>query len=196
MDVTGQYRIAMPREAVWNALMDADTLSRSIPGCQKLEQTASNKFHARIALAIGPVRATFDTDLELENLDPPESYRLIGSGRAGAVGFGQGEASVELGEDGDTGTVLSYSAGFQVGGRLAQVGSRLVLGATRKLVDAFFANLVREMDAEAERADAAATAPAPRRARLVTMLIAALVIVLLLWWLLGPAAARALGTGG
>jgi carbon monoxide dehydrogenase subunit G len=167
--------------------MDVDTLSRCIPGCERLEQTAPNAYRARVALVVGPLRAAFDTDLSLTDIEPPESYRIAGSGRAGAVGFGQGEARVALTEDAEAATLLSYSAGFQVGGRLAQIGSRLVLGATRKLVDEFFANLVREMSATSARVDVRA-APAVRPRRVVLLLAAgALLIGLLLWWLLGGA---------
>ena len=189
MDVTGQYRIAMPRESVWRALMDVDMLSRCIPGCERLEQTAPNAFRARVALAVGPVRAAFDTELSLTDIKVPESYRLAGSGRAGAVGFGRGEARVALAQDADAATLLSYSAAFQVGGRLAQVGSRLVLGATRKLVDEFFANLVREMSAPAERIDVAAPRTAQRYRGLAWISVGVLMLALLLWWHFGPGAA-------
>ncbi|HSG63548.1 MAG TPA: carbon monoxide dehydrogenase subunit G [Gammaproteobacteria bacterium] len=184
MDVTGQYRIAMPRESVWRALMDVDTLSRCIPGCESLEQTAPNAYRARVALAVGPVRAAFDTDLSLSDINAPESYRIAGSGRAGAVGFGQGEARVALTQDAEAATLLSYSAGFQVGGRLAQVGSRLVLGATRKLVDEFFANLVREMDAASVRIDAA-TPSRPSRRQIWIWISAGILLLGVLYWLLG-----------
>lgn len=193
MDITGQYRIAMPREAVWQALMDPAILGRCIPGCENLEQTAPGEYRARVALAIGPVRASFDTELSLMDLHEPESYRLAGAGRGGAVGFGRGEARVELSITENAATLLSYSAGFQVGGRLAQLGSRLVLGTTRKLVDEFFANLVSEMDAGAQRLDAvpvAASARAGRRRVLIAVSVGLIVLGLVLWRLLFSGTAR------
>jgi len=192
MDISGQYRIAMPREAVWQALMDPQVLSRCVPGCESLEQTAPDAYRARVALVIGPVRAKFDTDLKLLDLNPHESYRLSGTGRGGPVGFGEGRADVLL-EEAEAGvTTLSYSAGFQVGGRLAQLGSRLVLGTTRKLVDEFFAKLVAEMDAESERIATRTLAtlrPTFRHRALVLSTVGLVLLALLVWWLLGPGTA-------
>ncbi len=192
MDISGQYRIAMPREAVWQALMDPRVLSRCVPGCESLEQTAPNAYRARVALVIGPVRAKFDTDLKLLDLNPHESYSLSGAGRGGPVGFGEGRADVLLeAVDADV-TTLSYSAGFQVGGRLAQLGSRLVLGTTRKLVDEFFANLVAEMNVESEKLATptlATVKPALRHRARVASGIALVLLALLIWWLLGPGTA-------
>lgn len=190
MDVSGEYRIAMPREAVWRALMDPDVLRRCVPGCDTLERTAPDAYRARVALVIGPVRAKFDTDLKLSELKPYDSYRLSGMGRGGAIGFGQGQAEVALDAPEEGVTTLRYTAGFQVGGRLAQLGSRLVLGTTRKLADDFFAALVGEMAADAERVDArgAIEQRLPRYA-LALLAAAAVLIGLLAWWLLGSATA-------
>lgn len=195
MDIEGQYRVAMPREAVWAALMDPEMLRRCVPGCESLECSAPNEYHARVALVIGPVRAKFDTELRLEDLRPVESYRLSGSGRGGAVGFGEGRADVSLAEPEAGVTLLSYCADFKVGGRLAQLGSRLVLGATRKLADDFFAKLVAELSAPAEKL--APTEPArPRRTlghRLLILIpVGILLLALLVWWLLGPGTAARL----
>jgi len=181
VDISGQYRIAMPREAVWTALLDADVLRRCVPGCQSLEQVAPNEYAAKVALVIGPVKASFNTTLKLTDLNAPTSYRLTGSGQGGAVGFGEGHADVSLAEGEDGETLLSYTAGFQVGGRLAQLGSRLVLGTTRKLADEFFGNLVGDLDARTERVAvpvAEKTKPALGRRTLVVILIG---VILLLW---------------
>jgi len=125
--------------------MDPDMLARCIPGCESLERTSADAYRATVALVVGPVRATFETDLTLSDLDAPVSYRLTGAGRGGAVGFGQGHADVVLEELEPGVTLLRYTAAFQVGGRLAQLGSRLVQATTKKLADAFFAALVAEI---------------------------------------------------
>lgn len=183
----------MPREAVWAALLNADVLRRCVPGCQSLEQTAPNEYAAKVALVIGPVKASFDTALKLTDLDAPTSYSLTGSGQGGPVGFGEGRANVVLTDEDGDGTVLSYTAGFQVGGRLAQLGSRLVLGTTRKLVDEFFDNLVTDLDGRAERVVAPVAAqakPTLAHRTLVWISIAVILLGWLAWWLYGPGAAE------
>jgi carbon monoxide dehydrogenase subunit G len=196
MDISGDYEIALPRETVWRSLMDPEVLRRCVPGCESLEQLAPNSYKARIALTIGPVRASFDTALDLENLVPPESYRIRGGGRGGAVGFGQGQADVTLAATGDGATVLHYDAAFSVGGRLAQLGSRLVLGATRKLADEFFAKLAAEVEADAGSAHGSPVGESRRRSGrpwLRQVLIAlALLAGALLWWQLAAAAGDSL----
>ena len=129
MEIKGEYQINADRETVWRALNDPEMLQKCIPGCESLEKTGENRFAAKVKAAIGPVRANFNTTLSLEDLNPPESYRLVGESKA-AAGFGSGGATVTL-EANDDGTLLVYDADFKVGGKLAQVGSRLVLGATR-----------------------------------------------------------------
>ncbi|MGH8196098.1 MAG: SRPBCC family protein [Woeseiaceae bacterium] len=184
MEIKGEYRIATDRETVWAALNDADVLQKCIPGCESLEKVADNEFSGKVAASIGPVKAKFDTHLKLENLNPPESYTLTGESKAGAAGFGRGSADVRLLAQAD-GTLLSYSAAFNVGGKLAQVGSRLVLGATRKTADDFFGNFAREVDSAAVKV-AAATAAAPRSTALSRRWIAlgAVLAVLLIGWFL------------
>jgi carbon monoxide dehydrogenase subunit G len=183
VDATGEHRLSVPREVVWNALMDPDVLRRCIPGCQSLERESPSAYRARIALVIGPVRAAFDTDLSLSDLNPPTSYRLTGSGRGGAVGFGQGHADVVLEEPEPGVTQLRYAAAFQVGGRLAQLGSRLVQGATRKLADDFFAALVAEIDRTAASAPAETAAPTRRHVAVKWIVVAATAGALLAAWL-------------
>lgn len=148
MDVKGEYRIRAPREQVWQALNDPEMLLKCIPGCETLERVTDSELKGRIRAAIGPVRATFNTRITLENLDPPNSYTLTGESKAGAAGFGKGSADVVLESAGD-GTLLRYNARFKVGGKLAQVGSRLVAGATEKTADEFFGNLSRALDSDA-----------------------------------------------
>lgn len=184
MEIKGEYRIANGRQRVWEALNDPAMLRKCIPGCQLLEQQADNEFRARIATSVGPVRATFETRIRLEDLNPPESYRLTGESKAGAAGFGRGSADVRLVEQ-DRLTVLTYTADFNVGGRLAQVGSRLVQGATRKTADDFFGCLARELDEHAV-AVAPPAAVSPRRSARVAWIAGLLVAAALLagWFLL------------
>lgn len=184
MEIKGEYRIASDRQAVWEALNDPGMLKKCIPGCESLEKQGDDSYRGKVAAAIGPVRARFDTTIRLENLDPPASYTITGESKAGAAGFGRGSADVRL-EEQDGGTLLSYSADFKVGGKLAQVGSRLVAGATRKTADEFFGCLSRELDSGATRVD---TAPGERPAGLSRSWIVAAAVVLLLligWILLG-----------
>jgi carbon monoxide dehydrogenase subunit G len=148
--IAGEYRISAGRASVWAALNDPDMLSRCIPGCESLEKISDTELKARIKAAIGPVRATFNTRLTLDNLNPPESYTLVGDSKAGAAGFGRGSADVFLIEEGSI-TVLRYDADFKVGGKLAQVGSRLVAGATKKTADDFFGKFSTELDPGARR---------------------------------------------
>ena len=148
MEITGEYHIQAPRLKVWDALNDPEVLRRCIPGCEQFEQQAKNEYHAKVVSKIGPVKAKFNAKVSLTELQPPQSYTLLGEGQGGVAGFGQGSARVNLAEVQD-GTQLIYSAEFKVGGKLAQVGSRLVAGATRKIADDFFANFVAIMNPEA-----------------------------------------------
>jgi hypothetical protein len=186
LEIKGEYRIAADRETVWAALNDAAVLQKCIPGCESLQKVSDHEFTGSVMASIGPVRAKFNTRLKLENLDPPSSYTLTGESKAGAAGFGRGRAEVRL-SDVDPGTLLCYTADFKVGGKLAQVGSRLVLGATRKTADDFFGCFARELDSGAVKV-AAAEAPTPRRGVLSLRwiaLAAAAVVLLIVWILLG-----------
>lgn len=183
MEIKGEYRIASDRQAVWEALNDPEMLKKCIPGCESLEKQGDDSYRGKVAAAIGPVRARFDTTIRLDNLEPPESYTITGESKAGAAGFGRGKADVRLAEQ-EGGTLLSYSADFKVGGKLAQVGSRLVVGATRKTADEFFGCLSRELDSGASRVDTPAAArPAGRRSG-VWIVAAAVGVLLLLGWIL------------
>ncbi len=149
MAITGEYRIAAPREAVWAALNDPEVLKACIPGCEELTKLSDTEIDARVAAALGPVRATFATRIQLSDMNPPESYTISGEGKA-AAGFGKGSAQVSLTEDGAV-TVLRYSADLRLGGKLAQVGSRLLEGATRQLADQFFDAFAQRLDAGAAK---------------------------------------------
>jgi carbon monoxide dehydrogenase subunit G len=153
---TGEYRIAAPRETVWAALNDPDVLARCIDGCEAMTRVGDSAFEATVKAKIGPVSATFKADLALSEVVPPESYTLTVNAKGGAAGFGKGVAKVALDEvDGET--LLRYSVDGSIGGKLAQVGSRLVDIATRKMADDFFAKfgaaVATPVAAETEVAD-------------------------------------------
>jgi carbon monoxide dehydrogenase subunit G len=137
MDLTGDYRIPAPRQAVWEALNDPETLKAAIAGCDELNRTGPNSFEAKVTAKVGPVKAKFGGKVHLEDLDPPNGYRIVGEGSGGAAGFAKGGAKVDLVEDGD-GTILRYDAKADVGGKLAQIGSRLIQGTAKKMADDFF----------------------------------------------------------
>jgi len=153
MDMTGEERIGLSREAVWAALNDVDVLKRCIPGCQSLERQSDTDMAARVKLQIGPVSATFSGKVRLSDLDPPNGYRIAGEGSGGAAGYAKGHAVVRLVGDG-AGTLLQYEAKADVGGKLAQLGGRLIDATARKLAGEFFRNF------SAAVAPAAAAEPA------------------------------------
>lgn len=139
MDMTGEHRIPAPRDAVWRALNDPEILKQAIPGCESVEKLSDTEFTAKVALKIGPMSAKFAGKGTLSDLDPPNGYTITGEGQGGAAGFAKGGAKVRLESvDGGTATVLHYAADAQIGGKLAQIGSRLVEGTAKKLAEEFF----------------------------------------------------------
>ncbi|MEO8560362.1 MAG: carbon monoxide dehydrogenase subunit G [Rhodospirillales bacterium] len=148
MDLTGEYRIAAPRDAVWAGLNDPAILQACIPGCETLEKTADNEFKATVRIKIGPVSARFGGKVTLTDLDPPNGYRIVGEGSGGAAGFAKGGATVNLTREGSE-TILRYKADAQVGGKLAQVGSRLIEGTSNKLAGEFFSAFAEKVAAGA-----------------------------------------------
>ncbi|MCO5732651.1 carbon monoxide dehydrogenase subunit G [Rhizobium sp. SSA_523] len=139
MEIKGEERIAAPRRVVWEALNDPVILQQCIPGCQSLEQRSPTELAATVKLKIGPVSASFQGEVTLSDINPPQSYRISGEGKGGIAGFAKGFADVVLTEEGEQ-TLLSYSADAQVGGKLAQLGSRLIGSTSQKLAQQFFAN--------------------------------------------------------
>ena len=137
MDMKGEYRIAAPREKVWDALNDPEVLKQCIAGCEELDKTSDIEFSARVHTRIGPVSAKFTGKVELSEIDPPNGYRISGEGQGGVAGFAKGGATVKLTEDGSE-TLLEYEANATVGGKLAQIGSRLIDATARKMADEFF----------------------------------------------------------
>jgi len=157
MQQTGEYRIGAARETVWSALNDPDVLSRCIDGCQSMTRLGDDAFEATVKAKVGPVSATFKADLKLTDIDAPSSYTLNASVKGGAAGFGKGVARVSLREAAGA-TLLRYEVEGSVGGKLAQVGQRLIDGAARKMADDFFGSFG---DVVAPGSSARVAAPAP-----------------------------------
>jgi uncharacterized protein len=139
MTMTGEYQLPATRIAVWDKLNDPETLKACIPGCESFEAVGENEFQAAVQTKIGPVKAKFKGKVKLSDLDPPNGYKISGQGDGGVAGFAKGGASVSLTEK-DGGTLLSYNVEAQIGGKLAQLGQRLVNGAAKKTADEFFKN--------------------------------------------------------
>ena len=157
MDLTGERIIPAPRQAVWDALNDVDVLRQAIPGCDAIERTSDTELTARVTAKVGPVKAKFAGAVTLSNVDAPNGYTISGEGKGGAAGFAKGSADVRLDDHAD-GTRLSYAVKASVGGKLAQVGSRLIDGTARKLSDEFFDAFAAQV---AERAGPAAAPAEP-----------------------------------
>jgi len=166
MDMTGERRIPAPRERVWDALLNPDVLRRAIPGCKTLERTAENAFKATAAVKVGPIATSFTGDIKLLDLVAPASYRIQGSGQGGPAGFARGGATVTLAEDGAA-TLLSYTVNAEVGGKLAQLGARLIDSSAKQMADQFFDRFSAELAPPAQVAavetpdQPAALPPAP-----------------------------------
>ncbi|WP_236024988.1 CoxG family protein [Arenibaculum pallidiluteum] len=142
MTMEGEVMLPAPRERVWAALNDPEVLRMCIPGVQELEKTGDTEFRATAKLSIGPVKATFKGAVALSDLDPPNGYTISGEGQGGIAGFAKGGANVRLDEVAE-GTRLSYDVNAQIGGKIAQLGSRLVNGVAKRYADEFFANFAR-----------------------------------------------------
>ena len=156
MQQQGEYTIAADIDTVWAALNDAEVLGRCITGCQHVEKVDETHFDVKVKAKVGPVSASFQAALELLDLNPPQSYTIQGNVKGGAAGFGKGAAKVQLSQAGEQ-TLLSYSVDASVGGKLAQVGSRLVDGAARKMADEFFAEFSQVVSQAGESQTSAET---------------------------------------
>ena len=180
MELKGQRHLAADRATTWRALNDPEVLRACIPGCESIERTADNEFHVTVAAALGPVKARFQGRILLEDVVAPESYTIRFEGQGGAAGFAKGSARVTLAGEG-TGTLLGYTVDAQVGGRLAQVGNRLIDSAALKLADDFFAAFEKQLGGPAPSADLAPAASPPStrgRALMYGVAIAALILIL------------------
>jgi uncharacterized protein len=171
MEIKGEYKIAAPRDKVFAALNDPAILQACIPGCESLEKTSDTEMKAKVRLRIGPVSANFAGKVTLSDIDPPNGYRISGEGQGGVAGFAKGGAVVTLRDDGGA-TVLDYNVDAQVGGKIAQVGARLIDGTARKLADEFFGKFAATIGGPAaaavagtpSAAETPAAAPAPSAA--------------------------------
>ena len=137
MEMNGEKLISASKQEVWDALNDPDQLLKAIPGAQTVEKTDEENLIATVKIKIGPISAKFSGKIKLSNINPPNSYTLMGEGSGGAAGFAKGSAEVSL-EDHKDGTILKYSVSASVGGKLAQIGQRLIDTAANKLADQFF----------------------------------------------------------
>jgi carbon monoxide dehydrogenase subunit G len=162
MDMSGEYRIPAARQHVWEALNDPTILSQCIPGCEEIVKLSDVEWTAKVVAKVGPVKAKFGGKVILSELDPPNGYKITGEGTGGAAGFAKGGATVKL-VDIPEGTLLSYVVQANVGGKLAQIGSRLIDGASRKMADEFFAKFASVVGASGAGTmpPSAASAPTP-----------------------------------
>ncbi len=147
MQMNDVQRVPASREAVWAALNDPEMLKRCIPGCQSLAMTSPTEMTATVVVKLGPVKATFTGKVTLSDLDPPNSYRIAGEGSGGVAGFAKGGATVKLETEGPDVTNLHYAADAQIGGKLAQLGGRLIDSTAKKLAAEFFQNLAAAVTA-------------------------------------------------
>ncbi len=178
MEMTGTQLIPVPQAVVWEGLNDTETLKACVPGCESLEKVSDTEFKSLMTVAVGPVKAKFTGKLLLSDIEAPRTYRISFEGSGGAVGSAKGGAQVTLEAEG-AGTRLNYTAKAQVGGKLAQIGSRLIDGVAKKMADDFFQRFNARLAAKAAVAvPQAAAAPAPAgSSRVVIWVFVALVIL-------------------
>jgi carbon monoxide dehydrogenase subunit G len=155
MDMSGSQLIEAPRERVWEALNDPEVLKQCIPGCQEIEKSSPTDMTAKAVLKIGPVKASFAGKVTLSDLDPPNGYTIAGEGQGGVAGFAKGSAKVRLEPEGETATMLHYDVKADVGGKIAQLGARLIDGTAKKLAGEFFEKFGAVVAPQAETAEAA-----------------------------------------
>ncbi len=142
MELAQRIEIPLPPATIWAALNDPDILQRSLPGCEKFVLVGEDQYEIQVRAKVGPVKATFNGEVTLKDIDPPNSYKLEGGGKGGVAGFAKGGAKVTL-QPSDQGTIMTYSVQASVGGKLAQIGARLVNGAAKKMANDFFTGFVR-----------------------------------------------------
>jgi carbon monoxide dehydrogenase subunit G len=190
MELTNTRIVPAPPSAVWAALNDPAILKECLPGCESLERAGDNAFQAVMATRVGPVSARFTGRVTMSDIDPPNAYTLHFEGQGGAAGFARGEARITLAPEGERQTSLHYAAKAQVGGKLAQIGSRLVDGAAAKMTDDFFTRFVERVGAPAgDGPAAAASVPASTLAPpggsawiRYAAIIAIIVVLAVLYW--------------
>jgi carbon monoxide dehydrogenase subunit G len=187
MDMQGSRQLAVTQQQAWDALNDPEVLKACIPGCDKVEATGDNQYAVGVAVRIGPVAARFNGKIALADVNPPSSYTLNFDGQGGPAGFGKGSAKVNLAPNGAAGCELNYSAQAQVGGKIAQVGQRLVDGVAKSMADDFFKRFDEEMQRRYPQAGAAAPAPAvpvaEKKPLPVWVWVAGAIVLALIVWL-------------
>ena len=171
MKLTGSYEIKLNKQLVWEALNNSEILKKAIPGCEEFTKNSDTKFTAKATNKIGPFNASFTGNIELKDLNPPDSYKIIGQGNS-PVGFATGEANVKLEENNGI-TTLTYSVEANVGGKIAQVGSRLIDMTAKKMADIFFGKFFELISAKpaAEKTEKLAEDKIPREKKLVKKLL-------------------------
>ena len=185
MEMTGEQLIPLPQAEVWRGLIDPEVLKASIPGCESIEKLSDTDYKVALTAAIGPVKAKFTGKLVLSEINPPTSYSLAFEGSGGAAGFSKGSAKVSLSAEGSN-TRLAYSTKASVGGKLAQVGSRLIDGVAAKLAEDFFARFNETLAPRAAAAPAAAeVAPPPPGFNPIWIVAGIIAAMLVASWLIG-----------
>jgi carbon monoxide dehydrogenase subunit G len=162
MDMTGTQRVEAPRAVVWAGLNDVEILKQCIPGCESIEKISDTEMTAKVTLRVGPVKASFLGKVTLSDLDPPNGYTISGEGSGGAAGFAKGGARVCLAEEGSA-TILSYEVNAEIGGKLAQLGGRLIEGTAKKLAAEFFEKFSQVVAPSTPLAANGPTADAPKK---------------------------------
>ncbi len=152
MNMTGERRIPAPRSVVWDALNDPKILKTCIPGCQSLEALSDSDLEATAAVRLGPISARFKGKVHLSDIDKPNGDTISGEGQGGVAGFAKGGADVRLSDDGEAATLLTYDVQAQVGGKIAQLGARLIDSTAKSMADKFFNNFTKELTQEDEPA--------------------------------------------
>jgi len=188
MEMTSTRVVNAPPDKVWTALNDPAVLKDAIPGCESLERKSDTEWQVVIAAKVGPVAARFNGKIGLVDLAPPTSYTMKFEGQGGAAGFANGEAKVSLAPSGADATALSYTAKAQVGGKIAQLGSRLIDGAAAKMADEFFARFAERVAPVAVTAPSASAAaevapPAARAGNRAMRYVALVLLAVLVGWL-------------
>ncbi len=159
MEMSGEQHILLPQQRVWEALNDPAILKACIPGCESIDRISDNEYKVAMTASVGPVKAKFSGKLLLSDIDPPNAYSLAFEGSGGAAGFGKGSAQVSLAPE-SGGTLLTYKAQASVGGKLAQIGSRLIDGVAKKMADDFFIRFNKTVAPAEELASPAAAVQA------------------------------------
>ena len=186
MDMTGEQLIALPQRKVWEALNDPEVLKACIPGAEKVEKASDSEYRVLMTASVGPVKAKFSGKMSITDADPPNRYTLTFEGTGGAAGFAKGGAQVVLAPDG-TSTRLSYTATATVGGKLAQVGSRLIDGIARKMAEEFFSRFNQAVGAQAAAPveDTEVPEAPPLVSKWLWIVIAAVIVALVVYKVIG-----------